>query len=174
MVNERIVGGIIVAAAALTTLIVGGFLVRKAGGEVGPEEELPITEMPSTSVPAGSLGSVVITIEEVQKSATANDVFTFVVRYSNISDQEQTFDAIMQIKSPNGQVQQIKSTKVTIPGRSSRTVRFFTGNLFELSFTRGIWLAEFFAFESLEVPIPFADDVSVEFIVDVLNLALAE
>ena len=162
MVGMRIVGPLIVAAAAVGTLLVGRFLIEQAGGE----EPLPPEEQNTPGIPAGSLGSVVVKIEEVKKFAS--DFFIFETRYSNLSDQQQTFDAIMQIKQPNGQVTVIKSTKITVEARSSRLVRFSSGNLFDFAVIRGIWNAEFFAWVSLELPIPLSDSVFTEFVVDVL------
>jgi len=166
MVGMRLVGPLLVAAAAVGTLFAANFFIKKAGGETGPEEPLPPIEENTPSIPAGSLGSVTNVIEDAQKFAS--DFFIFDTRFSNLSDREQTFDAIMQIKQPNGQVATIKSTKITVEARSSRRVRFSSGNLFEFAVVRGIWNAEFFAWVSLELPIPLSQPVNTDFVVDVL------
>ncbi len=162
MVGMRIVGPIVVAVAAIGTLLVGRFLIEQAGGE----EPLPPEEENVPVVQPGTLGSVVAKIENVQKFAS--DFFIFDTRFSNLANQAQTFDAIMQIKQPNGQVATIKTTRITVEPRSSRKVRFSSGNLFDFAVVRGIWNAEFFAWISLELPIPLSDSVSTEFVVDVL------
>ncbi len=162
MVGMRIVGPILVAVAAVGTLLVGRFLIEQAGGE----EPLPPESENIPSIPAGSLGSVVAKIERVQK--VASDFFIFETRYSNLSQEAQTFEAIMQIKDPRNNVQVIKTQKITVEARSSRLVRFGSGNLFDFAVIRGIWNAEFFAWESLDVPIPLSDSVFTEFVVDVL------
>jgi len=166
MVDQRLVGGLVVVGAAIATLLIGRALIQVAGGEAGPEEPLPPEETGTPTVQAGTLGSVAIEVTNVQRIAPDNYIIE--TRYSNLSNDEQTFEAIMQIKDPNNQVQAIKSTGITIPGRSSRSVRFSTGNVFKLATIRGIWTAQFFAWQSFDVPVPLADDISQEFIADVI------
>ncbi len=162
MVGQRIIGPLIVAAAAVGTLLVANHFIQKAGGE----EPLPPEEQNAPGVQPGTLGSVVVKIENIQK--VTSDFFIFETRFSNLSDQEQTFVALMQIKQPNGQVAVLKTTKITVEARSSRKVRFSTGNLFKIAVIRGIWSAEFFAWQSLADPIQLSDSVFTEFVVDVL------
>jgi len=162
MVGMRIVGPILVAVAAVGTLLVARHLIQQAGGE----EPLPPEEQNTPGVQPGILGSVVAKIENIQK--VASDFFIFETRFSNLSEVEQTFEAIMQIKDPRNNVQVIKTQKITVEARSSRLVRFGTGNLFDFAVIRGIWNAEFFAWISLELPIPLSDSVFTEFVVDVL------
>lgn len=162
MVGQKLIGPILVAVAAVGTLLVANHFIQKAGGE----EPLPPEEQNTPGVQPGTLGSVVVKVEKIQK--VTSDFFIFETRFSNLSDQEQTFEAIMQIKQPNGQVVVLKSTKITVEGRSSRKVRFSSGNLFDFAVIRGIWNAEFFAWVSRELPIPLSDSVFTEFVVDVL------
>jgi len=162
MVGMRIVGPILVAAAAVGTLLVGRFLIEQAGGE----EPLPVEEQNTPGVQPGILGSVVNKIENIQK--VASDFFIFDVRFSNLAQEAQTFEALMQIKDPRNNIQVIKTTKITVEGRSSRLVRFGSGNLFDFAVIRGIWNVEFFAWESLEVPVSLSQSVFQEFVVDVL------
>lgn len=159
---HKIVGPLLVAATAVGTVLVAGHFIRKAGGE----EPLPPEQQTVPTVPAGSLGSVAITIEDVTQFAP--DFFIFDTRFSNLADEAQTFVAIMQIRDPNNFVSVLKTIKITVEARSSRRVRFSTGNLFKLVAIRGIWSAEFFAWKSFEEPILFSDSVFQEFIVDVL------
>lgn len=162
MVHQRIIGALAVAGAAAATVIIGNHLVQKAGGE----ETLPPEEENTPEVPVGSLGSVTVKIEDVKQFDA--DFFIFDLRYSNLANQAQTFVAIMQINQPNGQAVVLKITKITVEARSSRKVRFSSGNLLKLVAIRGIWRAEFFAWKSFEEPITLSDSVFQEFIVDVL------
>ena len=162
MVGQKLIGPILVAVAAVGTLFVARHFIQKAGGE----EPLPPVAQNTPSIPAGSLGTITIAIEKVQKAAF--DFFIFNVRFSNLADEAQTFEVIMQIKDPKNFVVVFKTQKITVEARSSRLVRFSSGNLFELSTLRGIWLAEFFAWQSLELPILLSDSVTTEFAVDVL------
>ena len=166
MVGMRIIGPLVVAAAAVGTLLIARGLIQLAGGEAGPTEPLPPQEENTPGIPAGGPNSVVINVEDVQEAAF--DLFIFSVRYSNLATEEQTFDALMQIKQPNGEVVVLKAERITIDARSSRVVRFSSGNLFKFATVRGIWNAEFFAWESFENPVLFSDTVISEFIVDVL------
>lgn len=159
---HKIVGPILVAAAAVGTVLVANHFIQKAGGE----ESLPPVEENTPVVQPGTEGSIALLVEKVQK--VAPDFFIFDVRFSNLASQEQTFEALMQIKDPRNVIQVFKTNKITVEGRSSRKVRFSTGNLFDFAVIRGIWIADFFAWQSLEVPVPLSDTISQEFVVDVL------
>ena len=54
MVDQRLVTGLVVAAAAITTLIVGRFIVKEAGGETGPDEPLPPEDVTKPTIQAGT------------------------------------------------------------------------------------------------------------------------
>lgn len=162
MVHQRIVAGLAVASGVAATVLIANHFVKKAEGE----EPLPPIEQNTPGVLAGVQGSVVIAIEDAQQFAP--DFFIFDTRFSNLAEVAQTFEAIMQIKDPNNTIQTIKTTKITVEARSSRKVRFATGNLFNFAVIRGVWIADFFAWKSFELPIPLSDTITQEFIVDVL------
>jgi len=163
MVSKAIGASLLVAVGAGATFLIGKKLLEKDQIQPLPPDEQPF---PGEAPAAGTLGSISIEVQDVEQFAP--DLFIIQTRYINLSNEEQTFDAIMQITDPNNQVQTIKDTRVTIPGLSSRSVRFSTGNLFKLAIVSGIWRAIFFAWKSIETDITLAEDVAAEFQLDVL------
>ena len=160
---HRLVGPLLVAGGAVGTLLIARELLKPSEGE----DPLPpgVNEQPDRPR-SGTQGSVVVTIEDTEQFA--EDFFIFTVRFSNLSNEAQAFDAIMQITDPDGFVAVIKNERVIVDGRSSILMRFSSGNLFKSSLTTGIWIADFFAWESIQSAIILSDTVGKEFVVDVL------